>query len=154
MWGMEMAWFNMHDGFLGTWEGLNVVWESARVEALPCAILSPWASTMYFITFYMFSRFYYLEIHPNPYQSECLLLLFFRGKSPPPHSRRPLGTPRPPPPTPLRRLPPAEGIVRGHKGGLLTASEYNNLAQCENLEDIKMNLTATDYGPYLQVSST
>jgi len=43
-----------------------------------------------------------------------------------------------------------EGIVRGHKGGLLRAADYNNLAQCENLEDVKMNLAGTDYGAYLQ----
>ncbi|MEW5309720.1 MAG: hypothetical protein WDW38_001583 [Sanguina aurantia] len=42
-----------------------------------------------------------------------------------------------------------EGVVRGHRSGLLTASDYNNLVQCETLEDIKLNLSATDYGPYL-----
>ena len=26
----------------------------------------------------------------------------------------------------------------------------NNLCQCETLDDIKMHLTATEYGPYLQ----
>lgn len=59
--------------------------------------------------------------------------------------------------------------MRGHRTGLLTVPDYNNLCQCENLEDIKLNLvrmnaqgllgmglmpfplqTATDYGPYLQ----
>lgn len=34
----------------------------------------------------------------------------------------------------------AEGIVRGYKLGLLTAADYNNLSQCENLEDIKLYL--------------
>lgn len=43
-----------------------------------------------------------------------------------------------------------EGIVRGHKSGLLSASDYNNLCQCETLDDIKLNLTATDYGDYLK----
>ena len=43
-----------------------------------------------------------------------------------------------------------EAIVRGHRGGLLTAVDYNNLCQCETLDDIKMHLSATDYGPFLQ----
>ncbi|KAJ4973381.1 hypothetical protein NE237_006555 [Protea cynaroides] len=43
-----------------------------------------------------------------------------------------------------------EAIVRGHRSGLLTAADYNNLCQCETLEDIKMHLSATEYGPYLQ----
>ncbi|THU51952.1 hypothetical protein C4D60_Mb06t36490 [Musa balbisiana] len=43
-----------------------------------------------------------------------------------------------------------EAIVRGHRSGLLTASDYNNLCQCETLDDIKMHLSATEYGPYLQ----
>lgn len=34
----------------------------------------------------------------------------------------------------------AEGIVRGHRTGLLTVADYNNLCQCENLDDIKLNL--------------
>ncbi|CAA3013862.1 V-type proton ATPase subunit d2, partial [Olea europaea subsp. europaea] len=43
-----------------------------------------------------------------------------------------------------------EAIVRGYRSGLLTASDYNNLCQCETLEDIKMHLSATEYGSYLQ----
>eukprot|EP00878_Enallax_costatus_P040638 GHUV01046968.1.p1 GENE.GHUV01046968.1~~GHUV01046968.1.p1 ORF type:complete len:155 (-),score=5.39 GHUV01046968.1:75-539(-) len=69
----------------------------------------------------------------------------------------------------------SEAIVRGHKSGLLTVPDYNNLTQCEALDDIKLNLvslacivrhsnqkaastpypagmlsqTATDYGSYL-----
>ncbi|KAK9790551.1 hypothetical protein WJX73_001418 [Symbiochloris irregularis] len=42
-----------------------------------------------------------------------------------------------------------EGIVRGHKSGLLSTSDYNNMCQCETLDDIKLHLTGTDYGPYL-----
>lgn len=42
-----------------------------------------------------------------------------------------------------------EAIVRGYRSGMLTSSDYNNLCQCENLDDIKMHLGATDYGPYL-----
>ena len=29
-------------------------------------------------------------------------------------------------------------------------ADYNNLCQCETLDDIKMHLSATEYGPYLQ----
>ncbi|RWW72040.1 hypothetical protein BHE74_00020194 [Ensete ventricosum] len=43
-----------------------------------------------------------------------------------------------------------EAIVRGHRSGLLNAADYNNLCQCETLDDIKMHLSATEYGPYLQ----
>ncbi|KAK9822704.1 hypothetical protein WJX81_004748 [Elliptochloris bilobata] len=42
-----------------------------------------------------------------------------------------------------------DGVVRGHRSGLLTTADYNNLCQCETLDDIKLNLTGTDYGPYL-----
>jgi vacuolar-type H+-ATPase subunit C/Vma6 len=34
----------------------------------------------------------------------------------------------------------AEAVLRGHKSGLLTISDYNNLCQCETLDDIKLNL--------------
>jgi len=43
-----------------------------------------------------------------------------------------------------------EAIVRGYKSGLLAAADYNNLCQCESLDDIKLNLTGTDYGGFLQ----
>ena len=43
-----------------------------------------------------------------------------------------------------------EAIVRGHRFGLLTPAHYNNLCQCETLDDIKMHLSSTEYGPYLQ----
>lgn len=43
-----------------------------------------------------------------------------------------------------------EAIVRGYKSGLLSAADYNNLCQCESLDDIKLNLTGTDYGGFLQ----
>lgn len=42
-----------------------------------------------------------------------------------------------------------EAIVRGYKLGLLTSSDYNNLYQCESLEDIKLYLSGTDYAPYV-----
>lgn len=42
-----------------------------------------------------------------------------------------------------------EAIVRGYKSGFLSVADYNNLSQCESLDDIKLNLTATDYGPLL-----
>eukprot|EP00270_Netrium_digitus_P019159 TRINITY_DN749_c0_g1_i3.p1 TRINITY_DN749_c0_g1~~TRINITY_DN749_c0_g1_i3.p1 ORF type:complete len:418 (-),score=93.69 TRINITY_DN749_c0_g1_i3:300-1367(-) len=43
-----------------------------------------------------------------------------------------------------------EAILRGYRSGLLTASDYNNLCQCETLDDIKLHLTGTDYGSFLQ----
>ncbi|ORZ33702.1 ATP synthase subunit [Catenaria anguillulae PL171] len=42
-----------------------------------------------------------------------------------------------------------EGIVRGYRSGLLTTTQYMNLTQCESLDDMKMQLAATDYGNFL-----
>lgn len=42
-----------------------------------------------------------------------------------------------------------EGVVRGYKGGLLGSNQYVNLTQCDNLEDLKLQLSATDYGNFL-----
>ncbi|THH07186.1 hypothetical protein EW146_g9395 [Bondarzewia mesenterica] len=42
-----------------------------------------------------------------------------------------------------------EGIVRGYKAGILTQGHYANLTQCENLEDFRTQLSATDYGNFL-----
>ena len=39
-------------------------------------------------------------------------------------------------------LPIAEAVVRGHKSGLFTSADYNNLCQCETLEDIKLHLVS------------
>ena len=55
-----------------------------------------------------------------------------------------------PPSDPSSHLLPTEAIVRGHRAGFLTAADYNNLCQCESLDDIKLHLTGTDYGTYLQ----
>jgi len=43
-----------------------------------------------------------------------------------------------------------EAIVRGYRSGLLTSADYNNLCQCETLDDIKLHLGGTDYGTFLQ----
>ncbi len=37
-------------------------------------------------------------------------------------------------------MAPAEGVVRGYKLGLLSSADYNNLSQCESLDDIKLYL--------------
>ncbi|KAK9366344.1 V0 complex, c/d subunit of ATPase [Lipomyces kononenkoae] len=42
-----------------------------------------------------------------------------------------------------------EGIVRGYRSGLLTSAMYSNLTQCDTLEDLKLQLSATDYGNFL-----
>ncbi|QLG73087.1 hypothetical protein HG535_0E01710 [Zygotorulaspora mrakii] len=42
-----------------------------------------------------------------------------------------------------------EGIVRGYRNGLLTGNQYINLTQCETLEDLKLQLSSTDYGNFL-----
>eukprot|EP00752_Nemacystus_decipiens_P001306 g1296.t1 len=42
-----------------------------------------------------------------------------------------------------------EGLVRGYRSGFLTDMDYNNLCQCESLEDVKLNLQETDYDQFL-----
>lgn len=42
-----------------------------------------------------------------------------------------------------------EALLRGFKLGLLNQTEYTNLCQCENLEDLKLQLAATSYGDFL-----
>lgn len=42
-----------------------------------------------------------------------------------------------------------EGVVRGYRNGLLGNNQYTNLTQCDNLEDLKLQLSATDYGNFL-----
>lgn len=59
----------------------------------------------------------------------------------------------------------AEGLCRGFKSGILKASDYQNLVQCETLEgtdshslaafgislllDLRLHLQSTDYGNFL-----
>ncbi|KAL1524096.1 hypothetical protein AB1Y20_019006 [Prymnesium parvum] len=43
-----------------------------------------------------------------------------------------------------------EGLLRGYRSGILTATDYANLCQCESIEDMKMHLASTDYGNFLQ----
>eukprot|EP00010_Vexillifera_abyssalis_P007161 CAMPEP_0201545158 /NCGR_PEP_ID=MMETSP0173_2-20130828/1693_1 /ASSEMBLY_ACC=CAM_ASM_000268 /TAXON_ID=218659 /ORGANISM="Vexillifera sp., Strain DIVA3 564/2" /LENGTH=365 /DNA_ID=CAMNT_0047953483 /DNA_START=19 /DNA_END=1116 /DNA_ORIENTATION=+ len=42
-----------------------------------------------------------------------------------------------------------EAIVRGFRGGMLTTSDYEKLIDCETLDDMKIQLMATDYGDFL-----
>lgn len=42
-----------------------------------------------------------------------------------------------------------EGLVRGYRSGILTATDYSNLAQCDTLDDMKLHLASTDYGDFL-----
>jgi len=42
-----------------------------------------------------------------------------------------------------------EAIVRGYRCGFLNDPDYHHLTQCENLEDIKINLQETDYDQFL-----
>lgn len=40
-----------------------------------------------------------------------------------------------------------EALTRAYKNALLSGSQYSNLTQCDNLEDLKLQLSATDYAP-------
>ncbi|KAL6943134.1 H(+)-transporting V0 sector ATPase subunit d [Hanseniaspora osmophila] len=42
-----------------------------------------------------------------------------------------------------------EGVVRGYRNGLINQSQYMNLCQCETLDDLKLQLSSTDYGSFL-----
>eukprot|EP00762_Andalucia_godoyi_P001002 ANDGO_01974.mRNA.1 V-type proton ATPase subunit d len=42
-----------------------------------------------------------------------------------------------------------EAIVRGYKKGLLSSADYQNLTQCDTLEDVRLHLASTDYGNFL-----
>jgi V-type H+-transporting ATPase subunit d len=42
-----------------------------------------------------------------------------------------------------------EGILRGYYLGLISQSDYQNLTQCEKLEDMKLHLQGTSYGDFL-----
>jgi len=39
--------------------------------------------------------------------------------------------------------------VRGFRAGILTQSDYANLIQCDQLDDMKLHLSQTDYGDFL-----
>ena len=43
-----------------------------------------------------------------------------------------------------------EAMVQGYRNGLLRHDEYNNIVQCETLQDLKAQLQMTDYGNFLQ----
>jgi len=42
-----------------------------------------------------------------------------------------------------------EALVRGFRSGLLGRTDYDNLVQCDTLEDMKLYLSSTDYGDFL-----
>ncbi|KAG0302769.1 H(+)-transporting V0 sector ATPase subunit d [Dissophora globulifera] len=46
-----------------------------------------------------------------------------------------------------------EAIVRGYRSSILNNTSYINLTQCETLEDVKLQLAASDYGTLLQNES-
>ena len=39
-----------------------------------------------------------------------------------------------------------EALVRGMRSSFLKDSDYHHLTQCDTLDDIKLNLTESDYG--------
>ena len=43
-----------------------------------------------------------------------------------------------------------EGLLRGYRSCILTSTDYANLCQCETIDDMKMHLSSTDYGNFLQ----
>jgi len=47
-----------------------------------------------------------------------------------------------------------EALIRGFRSGFLEDETYHHLSQCDNLEDVKLNLQETDYGQMLQNEAT
>ncbi len=41
-----------------------------------------------------------------------------------------------------------EALIRGYRSGFIKDGDYHHLTQCESMEDFKLNLAETDYGPY------
>ncbi|KAG4301594.1 hypothetical protein PCANB_001681 [Pneumocystis canis] len=42
-----------------------------------------------------------------------------------------------------------DGLIRGYKANFLTNTIYQNLIQCESLDDLRMQLSSTEYGSFL-----
>ena len=47
-----------------------------------------------------------------------------------------------------------EALVRGMRSSFLQDSDYHHLTQCETLDDVRLNLTETDYGDAIADSPT
>lgn len=47
-----------------------------------------------------------------------------------------------------------EALVRGMRSSFLSDADYHHLTQCETLDDVRLNLTESDYADALQDSST
>jgi len=47
-----------------------------------------------------------------------------------------------------------EGLVRGMRSSFLQDSDYHHLTQCESLDDVRLNLTESDYSEALADSNT
>ena len=43
----------------------------------------------------------------------------------------------------------AEGLVRGMRSSFLLDADYHHLTQCESLDDVRLNLTESDYAEVL-----
>jgi V-type H+-transporting ATPase subunit d len=46
-----------------------------------------------------------------------------------------------------------EALVRGMRSSFLTDADYHHLTQCETLDDVRLNLTESDYADSLADSS-
>ena len=47
-----------------------------------------------------------------------------------------------------------EALVRGMRSSFLSDADYHHLTQCETLDDVRLNLTESDYADALADSST
>lgn len=48
----------------------------------------------------------------------------------------------------------AEALLRGMRSSFLSDPDYHHLTQCETLDDVRLNLTETDYAEALADTST
>lgn len=47
-----------------------------------------------------------------------------------------------------------EGLVRGMRSSFLADADYHHMTQCETLDDVRLNLSETDYGDALADMNT
>lgn len=48
----------------------------------------------------------------------------------------------------------AEALLRGMRSSFLADSDYHHLTQCENLDDVRLNMTETDYSEAISDMNT
>ena len=112
MYGMEALWFNIKDGYLG-----EAPWTRLCLYRAPLGLDS------------VAERWHASKHNAGVLQFNKPLLTLAQMQVPR-HGTQAC----------VPCCAPADAVVRGHRSGLLSTADYNNLCQCESLDDIKLNL--------------